>query len=968
MNNHRSVNIEVATRQCFGGMFEKTSADQRLTQNILSGQLHITPHPSWRVPEKLSWIEDPFQQRNWRAQLHMLRWLEPLRRSGMNGDIDAADRWIHVVKSWVESNPRDHSAADFAWADMVEAIRSMCMVFGLPLAGENNEWLLKSIWEHGEWLSNASHIGKANHALHQHQALFIIGRLFDNEVWVDTAVSRLMDLFAQSYDDQGVNVEGSLGYHKNNYIWWRTALRRLSVEGIECSIASERLDLALVELAHATRPDGKLELIGDTETTDLSSVSAPQLDYIKSAGAFGEPPKDKSTVYRAGYAFGRSGWGEYERDFEDELYYSLSFGPQNRIHGHCDGGSITLHSNRQPWLVDAGKYAYKADAMRDYCLSRLGHNVIVIEGSQYDPSSQVELVSHTLSTDLDEYVLRDAGYEGVVINRHVVYCRAGDFFVVVDTVKSTRGCVTARQRWHLDPQTKSEATRTGYKLLRQDDTAEIRWSGKLPELSVVSGQHQPFDGWISTKWMEQEPAEVLQATKSGERFRFITLIFAAKSVSLEKVVSSAGAICVSAGNSRNHFQVTVQERGSLIAVRGAGATDGGNLSEIRERLAGIVPNDVSLPSALEQTSEFTTKYWQMCKSWLDGYARSYDARLKLLEHLLNMVARASSDHETPDYGLRSAVIDVAGADIAALLGLSSTSLGILREPLIEWPGTAPMTSQTYKSPIRTIDSPNSITVPPGGTQITTAQIGAFVLPMLTRRGTSDRLIVRFHGALNRGRSTLPIFQGLNSSIQGNDSFVIFQDPCLDLNRSMSLSWYLGDLEHNIHEFAASYVIKIRDELDAKEIVLMGGSGGGFTALQVSTFLPDAKVLVFNPQTDVRAYHSSAAETALMTCFGQSVDSLDPSLVTRASCISAFEKLSELPQVLYVQNSGDIHHVRHHRDPFERMLKETHPEQIHSVRFVDEDWGPGHVSPTAVRALHFQNMLKEWQLEPRPSML
>ncbi|WP_146364524.1 heparinase II/III domain-containing protein [Arthrobacter yangruifuii] len=967
MNNHRSLNIEVATRQCFGGMFEKTSTDQRLVQTIMSGTLHITPHPAWLIPDKLDWTEDPFDQRNWRAQLHMLRWLDPLRRAGIDGDIDAGERWIAVVKSWVTSNPANNSAADFAWADMVEAIRAMCMVFGLPLAGEENGWLLDSIWQHGEWLADSAHIGKANHALHQHQALFVIGRLFGNDAWTEAASSRLLELFSKSYDEQGVNDEGSLGYHKNNYIWWRTAIRRLDVEGIPAPTAVNRLDLALTELAHATRPDGKLELIGDTETTTLGSISSPQIDYVKSAGAVGQPPTNLSKVYNAGYVFGRSGWGEYERDFADELYYSLSFGAQDRIHGHCDGGSFTLHSNGQPWLVDSGKYGYKVDAMREYCLSRQGHNVVVIEGATYDPSTVVELLSHSLTSDLDEFIFRDTGYEGVELLRHVVYSRAGDFFVVIDTITSSQGPVTAKQRWHLDDETKSVTTRKGYQLMREGGTADIQWSGNFPELSVISGQDEPFDGWISTSWMERRSAEVLQATKTGERFRFITLISAAKSLTLEKVSSSAGTISVSAGNGRNHFDLAIGASNSSMAVRAVGAVHGSTVSEIRRQLEQVLPLDLPLPQEIAGVHKFTSNHWKECKLWVATQGQPYDARLRILEHLLSLLSQSAMNDNAADLGLRSAIIDVAGADIGPSLGLTDASFGLLREPLIEWPGAVPLVSRTYKSPVNTVTAPEEMFDPDSSARITTAHVGALLLPFLTRSGSSDKLVVKFHGALNRVRSTLPMFQGLNSSLSTSDSFMIFQDPCLDLNRSMSLSWFLGDSDHNIHESCARYIRETQNRVGAREIVLTGNSGGGFTALQVAAFLPDAKVLVFNPQTDIRAYHAFAAEAALKTCFGQTIETLDPFLEARTSAISAYKRLAVVPQVLYVQNRGDIHHVKHHRDPFEIMLREDHPDQRHRVRFVDEDWGPGHVSPTAERLQHFQALLGVWQPEAETSL-
>jgi hypothetical protein len=959
---NRPLNMEVATRQCIGGMFEGSSADKTRARDILAGTVTLSPHPTWAIPDQMIWTADPFKQKNWRAQLHMLRWLEPVRRAALNGDVEARDCWLNFTRSWVSANASGQSEADFAWADMVEAIRGMCLVFGLPLAEGDNKWLVDSIWEHGEWMADSNHLGIANHALHQHQSLFVIGSLFRNKTWQTIATERLSDLFETSYDAEGVNEEGSLGYHKNNYIWWRTALTRLELEGAPLPESTAKLDLAALELAHATRPDGTLELIGDTEQTTLGALDSPEINWVKSGGALGSPPAETSKVYSRGYAFGRSGWGEYERDFSDELFYSLSFGVANRVHGHADGGSITLHANGHPWLVDSGKYAYKTDPMRSYCLSRRGHNVVIIEGKEYDRNSNVKLISHSLSQELDEYTLRDEGYQGIELTRQIAYSRAGDFFVIVDTVKSEVGPVTAHQRWHLDCDTRPEAARNGYQMVRDGSVGNIYWSGSLPTLSVIAGQDKPLDGWISTKWMEKKSAPVIQATRTGEAFRYITIIAATKNNSfiVEKVEAARGRIKVSTISGRNHFTLDLNANGSSISARPVGTTEAGqSLANILINIEKLMQGQNDHPSPpYANREDYKVRYWPEYFAWINASDDEYSARVSILHHLMRILIRRGSRLKN-DQGLRAAIMDVAGKDIAVAVGLSASVLGIMREPLIKWAQSPQMISNTYKSPVQTVNSPQELIDLTPSPTITTMLAGGLVLPYIARRGTNKTLTVKFHGALNRMKTSLPLFQGLTASNREADNYMIFQDPSLDLDRSMNLGWYLGVPQKDLHQTCAELILAVKNQIGADKIQLTGSSGGGFAALQVASFIPDSTVLVFNPQTDVRRYFRAAADVAISACFNERISSLAASLEQRVSVIARYSTLVDIPRVMYVQNRGDAHHVQNHRAPFASMMQTTHPQQLHRVRFMDEDWGPGHVAPDLATYARFYDEMADW---------
>lgn len=950
----RSIDFGVVASQAFGKGHDPSPGDRQAADEVLDGNLTMPPHGQWQLPQSLTWDEDPFEQRNWVAQFHMLRWLEPVRRVAEAGDHRARELWIATAQSWVKANPVDAPMSEYAWKDMVDGIRALVLVFGLSLVDpDDNEWLTDAIWDHGVWLSDEKHLGHSNHALHQHQALLVIGLLFSEDSWVDLSIRRLNSLLEESYDSEGVNAEGAIDYHRLNFVWWDTAFRRLDVAGIARPASAGRLDLALLELAYATKPNRQFERIGDTERGGPVGLSSKEIDYVNSEGAEGQPPPDLTRAYKAGYVFGRSGWGNFERSFREELFYSLSFGAANRVHGHQDGAALTLHANGHPWLIDAGKYAYKNDTMRSYCTSRVGHNVLIITGERYDPRSVVKLHRSSLSPEIDDFEFRDTGYKGIELQRRVVYCRGGDFFVVVDTVSSDRE-VTAHQRWHLDADTKVVKDKTGFTLKRGKASATIQWRGKTPKLTSIIGQHEPFDGWMSAGWMQKKPAPVIDAEHSGKRFRFVTVLGAGE-LDVGSVSSSDGQTSLRVTSGRATYDLSLGQRSASVSVRSAHAMEipAGDPFSAKHSLDVLSAKSQSFPDVPRIDGAFTPEYWAKLKTWvrsqLDVVGARYAALTVLLEHLST---ERPSDRN--DQGLRASMVDLAGADLAEELNISAQGLGLMREPMMSWSASKFPRSATYKTDIRPSGDPADFAVPSSGTAIYALEVGGLTVPVMVGRGStdSDVLSVRFHGAVNRTRAVLPVFPGSSAEKIAQNHFAIFSDPSLDLDRTMNLAWYLGTSGVNLYEFMAQKILTLAKNLDVRKIILAGNSGGGFTALQVGSYLPDCCVLAMNPQTDILSYHETAVTRALKAC------SLERQTTTkndeRLNVVERYRHLKRLPKVIYVQNMQDAHHVANHYSPFVAMAEDDHSANPF-VRYVNTNDGRGHVAVPKEKYWEYWNM-------------
>jgi hypothetical protein len=520
-----------ARMQAIGSHFSALSQDSRLVEELLGGSLTLPPHPSWRLPADLTWGENPFREINWSAQLHMLRWIDPLRRLADAGDARGVDLWVRTVRSWVACNPPGRGRAQYAWGDMVEAVRAMVMCFGLPMLSEHArdhlDVVLTSIRQHGEWLLDPARIRLGNHALQQHQGLLVIGAVLQEDGWVDLAVQRMVAMLGSAYDEEGINEEGAVQYHQINYMWWQLAKLRVELARGQAPDEFARIEEAPVGLAHATRPDGTYELIGDTEVYPLRGIPHPAVTWVATGGVSGAPPPDRVKVYRSGYVFGRSGWGDAGTPFSEHGYYTLRFGPQNRIHGHEDGAALTFFHHGRSVLVDGGKYAYDAkDPLRAHLLSRPAHNAVHLRGEPYDRTTSVQLIRSALHDTGEDFEFLDEGYAGATLRRRVVVMWDLAAVLVTDVVESDRD-TEAVQVWHLDPSAGHRVEDGSVLSLQYGEERLHTWFTPLDDgtsVSVVRGRRHPWQGWTSPRWREAVETRTVEFSQSGRSLHLSTLI------------------------------------------------------------------------------------------------------------------------------------------------------------------------------------------------------------------------------------------------------------------------------------------------------------------------------------------------------------------------------------------------------------------------------------------------------------
>ncbi|EWS81512.1 hypothetical protein BF93_16530 [Brachybacterium phenoliresistens] len=226
-----------------------------------------------------------------------------------------------------------------------------------------------------------------------------------------------------------------------------------------------------------------------------------------------------------------------------------------------------------------------------------------------------------------------------------------------------------------------------------------------------------------------------------------------------------------------------------------------------------------------------------------------------------------------------------------------------------------------------------------GDFLATYNLGSLVLPALVIPAPGDTLTVMFHTAVDRARVNLPLFQRVRYQRELTAGpIVAFGDPTLDLSRELRLGWYLGTEDIDLPRSIGAIVTRLASSMDAYKIVLEGGSGGGFAALQVGAHIPGSHVMAANPQTDLRKYNVRAYRAAMTASFGIKDAGSDPQLLPRIDAAERIISKDATMSVTLVMNSGDIYHERHHAAPFRKAVSKSSNVEIIDVPV---DLGAGH---------------------------
>ena len=493
-------------------------ADDLLANRYTFGYL-----PTVELPANPRWNENPLKSRNWEFQYHSLRFVWDLLAAFQEtADARYLDRASFLLRDWVRDNPRAAGRSVFSWNDHSTAWRAVVLVCAAELLPAT-AWLDRALVLHGRTLADpAFYVRHGNHALNQSVGLLEVGCRLGRKSWMDLAATRLDRLVRESVNAEGVTNEQAVFYQLYNWSNYTRARQRMAACNVPEPRSLARIDRMPEFLAHATLPNGEYVMLGATPQRKALAIPGTAAEYAATQGASGAVPTARFAIFGAGFAFGRTGWGE-ERPSADEVAWSARFGPGLKWHGHADGLSLTLYGRGSRLLEDPGVFTYNADRWHRYALGRSAHNVVTVDGRGYDPSRPTALLAQSTSASCDYLLLRNRGVAGVTHQRRIVFSpRSG--YVLVDDVLTSDAPRTFRQLWHLvadgDPVIEAGVVRTRRK--RGNLTIVQLLSTGAPR--IVTGRANPVQGWFSSRLEHRIPAPVVEVPQRGRSVRYLTLL------------------------------------------------------------------------------------------------------------------------------------------------------------------------------------------------------------------------------------------------------------------------------------------------------------------------------------------------------------------------------------------------------------------------------------------------------------
>lgn len=241
--------------------------------------------------------------------------------------------------------------------------------------------------------------------------------------------------------------------------------------------------------------------------------------------------------------------------------------------------------------------------------------------------------------------------------------------------------------------------------------------------------------------------------------------------------------------------------------------------------------------------------------------------------------------------------------------------------------------------------------------------------------------VFLNGAVTqRATKTPPFLSGAGMSKKLGLPLISFADPTLTLTQDLGLAWYLGARGVDV-QGAIARILRAAIDYSGNDLWLVGGSGGGFAALQVAQRVGSGcHALVWNPQTDVLEYSPRLVKQFLESVYMSLRGQLNcPDWKDRARKVlaedgvqwdlkSSYDRGILYDGLLLIQNWNDWH-TRSHAVPWLKSVPGVH-ELWPGVYGTDSDhvlWfteaGDGHTPPPAESVQRMLDHLAHFGISP-----
>jgi len=462
--------------------------------------------------------------REWNYSLNRMLWFENFvevyRRSR---DETLVRAWKDQVMSWIRIGDPGYPRSIDTGRRMESLASSYCM-FVTELRSpsvdpETNAILLASIHQQCEFLYHPDNWRRySNWGTFESSGLARAAVLFPefkrNNLWLRELFFRMQVQLGLSYYPDGMHVEVSPSYHAGELQVWfdfNTLVERNGVDNPWSPQSEQPSPASLFRapaeaLAYLITPSGRFPPTGDTDDSEglelLDGMSTylddPHLRFVATRGREGVPPVESTRAFPdVGYFVLRSGWGDAQRPFNQQLYLLFDATVNLPWHAHRDAFNILLSAYDHELLVDAGRFTYNAGPDRELFLSAASHNTVVIDGTDQTKFDKKPKAWWKFTSTFD--CVSAARMQGEVEHRRTVCYVKPDYAVVIDQVAG-QGAHAYRQYWHLDPSATGQVTLSGQRVVSPN---------LLLSSSSPAGSLQLTKGPVSKRYRERTEGPVI---------------------------------------------------------------------------------------------------------------------------------------------------------------------------------------------------------------------------------------------------------------------------------------------------------------------------------------------------------------------------------------------------------------------------------------------------------------------------
>ncbi|UCH11309.1 MAG: alginate lyase family protein [Fidelibacterota bacterium] len=464
----------------------------------------------------------------WHFSLNRFRWFSSfIEAHQQTGDDKYPQAWMSQIGDWIgqcePGYPRtiDTGRRLESWVKSYDYFITRAK--SPVITPEFHALMLESMRQQAEFLYQPEHWRRySNWGTFECSGLALFTLMFPefkrNDVWLHEVWYRMRNQLTDSYHSDGMHIEVSPSYHAHEMEVWFNFIRMAELNGVASPLrpqltlqpVQELFDAPAEALMHFYKPTGVVPQVGDTDKRDERYLlrqmgtfwNKPALTYVATGGREGTPPDRTSAAFpEGGYFIMRSGWGQAQLEYQDELYLLFDVGTNQPWHAHYDILNVVMTAYGYDLLLDPGRFTYTGGEERDYFKSTAAHNTMVIDGED-QPRYYTPEPAFWRSMDGFDYVIGiQDSHPQVTHARSVIFVKP-TYWIVVDRLQG-KSRHRYDQYWHLS----DEAA----------DKVQVFEKGRriiAPHLVILSAEGKTDaaveEGYVSRAYRQKVTAPVIR--------------------------------------------------------------------------------------------------------------------------------------------------------------------------------------------------------------------------------------------------------------------------------------------------------------------------------------------------------------------------------------------------------------------------------------------------------------------------